>query len=833
MERKSTYSFRLDEIANWILKKTDNKGKPHAEIPSFQRQLVWNPSQIEVLWDSLMRGIPIGVFSLLSANDTPKYGNSVKDDQTFWLLDGLQRANAISLGYQSFPGNQKEESILWIDLLPDNEQKKRSNRKYFFYLTTIAQPWGYKINDANGENRSEKLSASERRVALNTLKIEDATDQSTLIFKPSTGQLFPVKANCPIPFALFREYYEKIQDYYEDQKDWLLAIVKQHEELNPSLSLRLQDSISSRWDEVKVTLKELRCGMKIADKTTVTALVAPNEISQSSQDVGKSEDDVQRDSDIAVYFARLNHGGTIPSNEELNYSILKSITPSLANIDKIAEKKMHPARLANIAMLCYSSLHERKWINQIYRRTVYSLAGDDKFTHFACADIGGALKELHSLLSYDKENNSLGIPPVILSSIAKNNQSFYQLLIMIVCMRGFKNVSSWILIGFTTLVTWFGNGVDFAKMYQDCLQNPEMDFEKIAKHWLFEMVQKGKLFLPPTLCVYDAICDAVDPNNMYPLEKIYTAWNPTGYDAGTNRVWYWNQREAREMLLYVCRDYMAEFFGSYDPDSVIWNGDCCPWDYDHIFPQNWIVSGSGRRQGKKYHELVDTFFNCIGNISPLHFSLNRGKNCSAPGDYFKLKEKLFITCDDTFFNTVPDPPIEYDETGKLPYQYVSVIAQRLRCLYKKWYIDDLKIGALLDFSSMEDMRRTFFGSLESSIKGARSYYVLSNGKQAVISAEQTDYKTVWARPWISCGVEMEVQSTADVKLRSKCLVCIASNGTLYEIGLRRHPNDDKVYGNGGRWWFDRDYMSTEIEKTLERFRSLARANNIELIEKYY
>ena len=826
------YSFSLQEIADWTLKKGNKWDKPHAEIPKFQRGLVWNPAQIEVLWDSLLRGIPIGVFSFISAKNSPNYGNIKEgDDEVFWLLDGQQRANAISLGYQKNLEGQENNSILWIDLLPDDNQKKRSNRKYFFYLTTIAQPWGYKINDANGENRSEKLSASERRAAMDMLNAANTADQSTMITKPCTKELFPIMARCPIPFALFREYYEKTQDSQEEQSDTLLNVVGKHGTLNHVLIDKLKNGITSRWNEIKIVLTDLRKGMVIADHTRIMALVAPDEISRSGQTVGKNEDEVQRDSDIAVYFTRLNRGGTRPSDEELNYSILKSIAPALANIDDLAEKIMHPARLANIAMLCYISLRDKKWANQIYRKAVYSLAEDRDFTDFVSGNFANALKELHLLLGFDKTNNNLGIPPVVLTAIARNHQAFYQMLLMLVYMGKFQQVSPEFRIGFTTLVIWFGNSVDFAKLYLSVLQESEVRFDKIAKLWIFEMIQAGKLFLPPATSVYDAICDAVDPQKMQSLEKIYAAWNPADYYNGTNRIWYWNQREAREMLLYVCRDYMGEFFGSYDPASAVWNEDSCPWDYDHIFPQSWVVSGQGNRQGK-YHDLVSTFLNCFGNISPLHFSLNRSKNSDPPGDYFNLAEKLFITPDKDLFYTPPSTRIEHDETGKLPYRYASVIAQRLRRLYNKWY-EDLNIDELLDFGNIEDVRRKFFLFLETKFNGAQAYYVLSNGKQERISCTYPDNKTAWARPWIACGVEAEVQSPVDANLRSKCLLCIASNGKQFEIGLRRHPDDDKVYDNGGRWWFDRDCASAEINETLEMLRALAKENNIQLIEKYY
>ena len=52
-------------------------------IPDIQRGLVWNAAQMEVFWDSLFRGIPVGIFTVAKFNN-----------QTI-LLDGQQRWNAI------------------------------------------------------------------------------------------------------------------------------------------------------------------------------------------------------------------------------------------------------------------------------------------------------------------------------------------------------------------------------------------------------------------------------------------------------------------------------------------------------------------------------------------------------------------------------------------------------------------------------------------------------------------------------------------------------------------------------------------------------------------
>jgi hypothetical protein len=62
-------TLRLRDIANWQLpelaqqKSQERPKRPPAilpGLPSLQRGAVWRPNQIELLWDSVMRGFPIG-----------------------------------------------------------------------------------------------------------------------------------------------------------------------------------------------------------------------------------------------------------------------------------------------------------------------------------------------------------------------------------------------------------------------------------------------------------------------------------------------------------------------------------------------------------------------------------------------------------------------------------------------------------------------------------------------------------------------------------------------------------------------------------------------------
>ena len=86
------------------------------ELPSIQRGFVWKPKQVEDLWDSILRGYPIGSF-LFS-----------KSGEKLYLMDGQQRSTSIFLGHFN-PYNQIDTTkawsikgelpVLWIDIKPE------------------------------------------------------------------------------------------------------------------------------------------------------------------------------------------------------------------------------------------------------------------------------------------------------------------------------------------------------------------------------------------------------------------------------------------------------------------------------------------------------------------------------------------------------------------------------------------------------------------------------------------------------------------------------------------------------------------------------------------
>jgi len=179
-------TFSLQEIADWQLKIQSSK----VELPSIQRGFVWKSKQIEDLWDSILRGYPIGSFLFSKTGDK------------LYLMDGQQRATSIFLGYfDPFSPNgltkawaiKGELPVVWIDLKP---KTKPDTSKYLIRLTTNSHPWGYQssFND-------KKLSTSDRRKALELFKQHPENKGGYTSFKNST--VFPFDCNCPLPLSFF------------------------------------------------------------------------------------------------------------------------------------------------------------------------------------------------------------------------------------------------------------------------------------------------------------------------------------------------------------------------------------------------------------------------------------------------------------------------------------------------------------------------------------------------------------------------------------------------------------------------------------------------------
>ncbi len=119
------------------------------QLPPIQRNSVWNVIQVERLWDSILRGFPIGSFLLSERTEGDHSRNIlskeqvISNDSGYFLLDGQQRTRSILMGFKP-----TDNSRLWIDLNPNLnfDNMEYNDRKFLLRLVSKYQPWGMRDN---------------------------------------------------------------------------------------------------------------------------------------------------------------------------------------------------------------------------------------------------------------------------------------------------------------------------------------------------------------------------------------------------------------------------------------------------------------------------------------------------------------------------------------------------------------------------------------------------------------------------------------------------------------------------------------------------------------
>lgn len=777
------YQTDLCSLSQFAKRKITFKGKKYnLDIPAFQRGLVWNPAQVEILWDSVLRGIPLGCITLVRYHD---------DNETLGVFDGQQRINALSTGIINNPFKKQtnventSDSILWIDLFPN--KSKSTTRKFFLYLTTSGQPWGYKINDSNTEAGIERLNTSERQAAL-----EKAGKKQVSFGKPQPKEMWPYMANCPVPFAFL---WETEGEQADDFRNNLTSILRQCEG-QPWYDLKVKDKLQQIEKE---DFGELSHAIYRAKAAKIVSVISP----VSFKKEGEIEQETQQDSEVAVFFSRLNRGGTMPPMEELNYSILKSIVPCVAEMDKYAKGRMQPARFATIAMRLHMTEKTERWQGSFSRQDAYELVSQQKEIAMFIDKLPQRIEILEKNLLYNSKDNPDGLPKYLLSKLVSKQPDLYLFFLLLTkSYQGELEKKRGFLISLFMLLSIFGENVSYKNAYEVVYSSTESSLDERIKSWIFTAILKNQILIPPPPKAYDGIVEAVKNTEACDINLLEKRWNPPLYKSSLDRIWGWTNDAARYFLLYSLRAYIDEKFKGYDPASAVWSEDNCPWDYDHIFPQNLLRSGRGNRKGP-FHKIANEFINCIGNIAPLPFSVNRRKSDSLPyqGDeYFSGHDASLMTelneITKKSVNNLLIDSKDIDYKGEKTFNIGCYVVHRLRDMYTDCY-QTLKWGELSNFKEQHNLRNTIFEQFTELFSPFANQTPISvwaiahDGTQKPIADHDWD----WARTWLACG--LPVESTGGSR---KALVCICSDGNSLEWGLRRHPDASDVEGNPNAWW---------------------------------
>lgn len=518
MRMPSTSSFSISEIAEWASPAPQvglNSSRLHVQLPALQRGAVWSAHQVEQLWDSLIRGFPVGC--LILSEPQPQLGakpfvlqrqenkehmhgsvtveNKIVNGYGNLLLDGQQRSTAIATAFLDpwqNPEHAHAEFALWIDLEAP-QQATRSN--HVFRLLTRSHPWGYKRQDT-----TERLSTSARRDAMKEYEAcAKSNGLSDLVFRPGHLPLrhaWPHDASAPLPLILiidairrlppdvegrsiWREVQEDVKNYLAAQISWV-ASEKGKDTARFQTISRLNALLSTPTAHMDQFLRGLRRLLNDGeDGFRIPAQWLPRE-HIAGEPMGDEPGD--REDPVLTLFVRINTAGVQPNGEELAYSILKSVMPECREgIEALSRRFMPPARMVlllstlTLAKLSHNGKEQTPPAFPDVNRFRRLVQGVDKSapdfrdalrTTMGDGDAKSVVEAAYRLLVIDSDNpdeRSFRLLPLQAARIAQNDEHAFLLLFS--WIRSRKDPSErWVglnesehrrLVGLMCVLSWF------------------------------------------------------------------------------------------------------------------------------------------------------------------------------------------------------------------------------------------------------------------------------------------------------------------------------------------------------------------------------------------
>lgn len=773
-------NYSLSEIANWTSKNSE------VTIPALQRGLVWKPNQVELLWDSILRGFPIGSFLLSDIIDE-------KGNGKYYLMDGQQRFNAISLGYNKV---ENARAVLWIDLNPP--QVKNSTRSYWIKATTFPHPWGFKNDDD-----CSRLNTAEKREALDAFGLKGSIYNNEF----SLNTTWPIEANTPIPlYCLLKAGTDNCEMFIEDSlkclKDSLFTCKNQ-----------IEHRITEREKEY---LKELYPVFRGLKDYRINCNHLPKNVMESEIMLDSAEQTT-----LEVLFTRLNTGGTTISKDDLNYSAIKAYWPSIKNTnDQLAQQYMNPSKLVMLAFrLALTQKDDKNLKTELSIKNIRSTANN--------ASERAAIEDLYNekleavLCKVDEwlgvnDKSDLKTPSLLRTLIARHSPDIYLLLMYF----AYKEIQE---------------GID--------LKPKEIKALAFCLHW-FAKDKKG--------CVQEIFTRCKDGVNLTNVRKgvsrlmhdykLLHIYNPTDVAIFINRIdespnwriWnsipapaheffdliFWNHKaEPREMLLYAEREYINSHFSNYDPARQdMWAEYNRPWDFDHIIARNRIVGKHGEFRG--YDKV---WLDSIGNFAAISYESNRSKNDG--DDYSEYNENIDALAYD---NGVESFPYEITYNAHASQDFAKITYHRFCVLYDRVYEIIKPLVEQTILSDTLQRRKDLFNKIVELFPGAITHFAASDGNDHLLSREQD-----WARDWVGVGVIkgdfmvcLEWQATFDqepTNLEFGIRKALGTNVTKENMSvLKKEITEDSL----NPWWYTCEYLNKlDIDFIKEKFETVLKQLN--------
>jgi len=496
-------------------------------------------------------------------------------------------------------------------------------------------------------------------------------------------------------------------------QDQLLATTTKHQWTKLAL-LQIDCPTSAEY------LNRVYLAVRRALLTQVVVLVAPPDLlMQSRQEAAQGH--AANISNIEHLFHRLNRQGKVLEGEELAYSLIKAYWPEVAEVvEEVQPRRVPASKMALHAVrVALTDVDSGKLARGIGIARLRAIAngrpGHDeeqrqKIQSFLSPEQDGcsrgrlasACHRVDDWLALSPSHPT-GLPPVLVSSFARNSPDFYVLLLHLAdrCQTS-ESGQSWKqwLPGIVTLLHWFTRSGEAAHVADALLKatatEPSVEslrrgLANISDRLILPQKpsELGK-FIRERLPVDESLKDwrwwtSLIENEAEGRDKRESIWRP------------FLERTAwsREILIYAQRHFLAERFRDYDPSRRdLWSDHNRPWDFDHLHASAYFYNA----KSGAYAEVCRQWGGCIGNLRAWPFEDNRSDSKET------LLKKLEDHPQKIIWSIVETKDIDAFSQGDrtrtellAASRLCEAIKKRYITIYEEWY-RSTNIESLLDFS---------------------------------------------------------------------------------------------------------------------------------------
>ena len=738
--KKTLTAVKTVELTDWMKWATNTSTTERKLVlPMIQRGSVWAPHKLLDLWDTLLRGMPLGALmaSEVVGGSVKVLGEAGVRSATvgdIGLIDGQQRTLAMLAGWPQGLQNPLRPVAIWVDLVdaPQGEYRFR------LWATTKAQPFGYARTNMGGQALG-KLERNKLRLANEAFHPSGARIDPQALWKQA--DFMPWESHFALPLADLIAHKGTLNEFVGDG---LVEYKKALESKSISLTEKADVALAQHFaNKLRALpdLAELEKRVPTFEKaleTLFTCEFPVIHVRQESFTDDERTSDSNTDPALAILFKRVGTGGEPLSNADYVYSVIKHHAPQ---VHGMVETLLEDERIR--AIYTPTTL-----VMSAVRLTALSLkvngSKGQKLTDSAKLDKAAFARMVRNhtgfLAEFERNIQSDGIFVTslqqVLKSISYSTNSFATGLpkhaLCLIHIPLLETILAWHTMCAPTtaavqesrlaMVRFLLQGnlcvIDYAKASEMAIEAlrarlaaptetfPDQDL-------LNQLTQASRplayqLPSPETLMAINGL--TASPKETNGKETVglrgwtrFVAEGPNQNSADIYRRW-WNRtgRHVHPMLLWLQRDYV---FSKFEEEPALAGMDEeTPFDFDHILPSaqwaNWTGVGGDNKfisfpvkdvNGKVLDDSGHWHIgNSIGNLHVLESSANRSWGDASVHD--KLVEPSFsktalIDDDADWLGAAGDRDKgrHWDEARAMAFQ--RAVELRTFALYKKFYAD--------------------------------------------------------------------------------------------------------------------------------------------------